>query len=61
MVKPYSASRSYTAFTEPAVEFSIGSTPYSQKPSRTARKTPSKVVKKLMAGTLNRRVAAIWL
>ena len=49
------------AFTEPAVEFSIGSTPKSQRPSRTARNTPSKVLKNVMPGTRKSLHAAIWL
>ena len=45
--------------TEPAVEFSMGSTPNSQKPSRTARITPSKVSKNAMSGTSKSLHAAI--
>ena len=42
-----------------AVEFSMGSTPNSQKPSRTARITPSKVSKKAISGTSKSLHAAI--
>lgn len=38
-----------------------GSTPNSQKPSRTARMTPSKVSKNAMSGTSKSLHAAIWL
>ena len=41
--KSCSIMRSYTLLTEPAVEFSMGRTPYWQRPCSTARKTPSKL------------------
>ena len=47
--------------SEPVSYTHLGSTPNSQKPSRTARMTPSKVSKNAISGTAKSLHAAIWL
>ena len=59
--QPFAPSRSYTAFTDPAVEFSIGRMPNSHAPSMTDSNTPSNVGANVMLGTENALQAAIWL
>ena len=59
MEKLWRIIRSYTAFTEPAVLFSIGRMPYWHMPLSTALNTWSKLWKYMMEGALNRRSQAI--
>ena len=60
MEKLWRIIRSYTAFTDPAVLFSMGSTPYWHMPLSTALNTWSKLWKYRMVGDLNSRSQAIW-